>query len=116
MNARLRFPASVAGKTTNAIALCIALWSGIAIADSDDHDTDHERARKLQEAGEILPLERILDAARRVHPGGKILEIEFEEKKSRRFYELEVLTTEGVVHEMYFDAQTGELIKTKKEK
>ena len=77
-------------------------------------DEDHEAARRLKQAREILPLEQILDKAGTTHPG-RILEVELEREEGRYIYELEVLTDDNVVWELKYDARSGELIETEKE-
>lgn len=77
-------------------------------------DDDHDRAKRLKEAGEILPLERIVEMAKKDHPG-RLLEAELEEKKGRFIYELELLDKEGIVWELKYDAKSGELLKEKRE-
>ncbi|MCC6543575.1 MAG: PepSY domain-containing protein [Nitrospirae bacterium] len=76
---------------------------------------DHERARRLKESGDILPLEEIIKKSGSEHPG-RILEVELEEKENRLIYELEILDKKGVVWKLYFDARTGELLKRKEDK
>lgn len=76
---------------------------------------DHDEARKLKEAGEILPLETVLQNARALHPG-QVLEVELEDKRSGYIYEVELLDEQGRVWEMKFDAHTGELLRKKREK
>lgn len=75
----------------------------------------HQRAKRLKEAGDILPLEKIIERAREKYTG-TVLETELEEKKGRMIYEIELLERNGVVREMKFDARTGELLKIKEEK
>ncbi len=77
-------------------------------------DEDHEAARRLKQAGEILPLEQVLDKAGATHPG-RVLEVELEREKGRYIYELEVLTDENIVWELKYDARSGALIETEKE-
>ncbi len=86
------------------------LTPGLAQADSD-----HELARELKQAGNILALEQILDKVQQLHPG-HVLEVELEKKQQRYIYEIETVDTKGNVWEMQFDAKTGELLKSKKEK
>lgn len=88
--------------------LALAITS--AIASEDDHD----HAKRLVETGDILPLEPLIEQARQLHPG-RILEVELENKRGRRIYEIELVDSEGIVWEMKFDAQTGELLKTERE-
>ena len=71
---------------------------------------DHEEARRLQQAGAILPLEIIIEKAQAIHPG-RILEVELEEKHDRYYYEIELLDKNGRVWEMKFDSKTGQLLK-----
>jgi len=75
---------------------------------------DHDIARELKQAGDILPLEQILEKVKHLHPG-HILEVELEKKEQRYIYEIETVDTKGNVWEMQFDAKTGELLKTEKE-
>ena len=49
------------------------------------------------------------------YPGSKLLEAELEEKHDVYIYEVELLTTEGVVRELDLDAATGELLKDKED-
>ncbi len=79
--------------------LCLAC---VATARADDH----ERIRELVEAGRILPLERILEQARRRLPG-RVLETELETRQGRYVYEIEILDRDGHVRELLFDARTG---------
>ena len=79
------------------------------LADDDSHD-----AARLSKAGEILPLEKILEYARAEHRG-KVLETELERKQGRYVYEVELLDEQGVVWEVKLDAKTGAVIKTKRD-
>lgn len=85
------------------------ILSNAAIA-SDDHET----ARRLSEAGEILPLETILEHAQQQQPG-RVIEVEFEKRRQQYVYEIEILNTKGVVWELELDAQTGQLLERKQE-
>jgi len=71
-------------------------------------------ARKLSDAGIILPLEKIVAAARAVKPG-EILETELERKHGRYVYEVEILDARGQVWEVKLDAKTGKLIAVESE-
>lgn len=75
---------------------------------------DHEAARALVESGDILPLETILDAATQRFPG-RLLEAELEREDGALVYELEILTEQGRVLELQFDARDGSLIKVEQE-
>jgi len=75
---------------------------------------DHDEAKQLVDSGEILALEVILLKARKIHKG-KVLDVELEMKDNRKIYEVELLTTDGIVFELKFDARTGKHISTEKE-
>jgi uncharacterized membrane protein YkoI len=49
------------------------------------------------------------------YPGAKLLEAELEEKHDVYVYEVELLTTEGLVRELDLDATTGQLLKDKED-
>jgi uncharacterized membrane protein YkoI len=74
----------------------------------------HDDARALSQAGDIRPLEQILELAQRVHPG-RTLEAELERKGERYIYEIKIVDPQGTVWEMKYDARTGELLKDKKD-
>ena len=78
-------------------------------------DDDHNRARSLKEAGEILPLEQVIEKAKKERPG-RLLEAELKEKEGRFIYELELLDEKGVVWELKYDAKSGRLLKTKQDR
>ena len=77
-------------------------------------DDDHDEAKRLVESGEILALKVILQKVREVQEG-KVLEVEFEEKNGKNIYEIELLSPNGTVFELKFDAQTGKHLSTKEE-
>lgn len=95
---------------TGAIITFLMTGAGSAFAEET-----YQRAKRLKDAGEILPLEKILEKAKRRYPG-RVLETEFEESKGRYIYELEILDKEGVVREIKFDARTGDLLKMEKKR
>lgn len=67
-------------------------------------------AKRLSEAGVILPLEEILAAVRKAKPG-EVLETELERKGQGYVYEIEILDARGQVWEVELDAKTGKLIE-----
>lgn len=97
-------------KVTLLVVLVLMRFHGAAPADDD-----HDRAKRLKEAGEILSLEQVVEKAKKDHPG-QLLEAELEEKKGRLIYELELLDEEGIVWELKYDAKSGELLKEKQER
>jgi len=77
-------------------------------------DEDYIEARQLHDSGKILPLESILKRVRQIHPG-KILEIELDREHGKIVYEVEILTKNGIVKEVYIDAETGEILFSKED-
>jgi len=75
---------------------------------------DHIEASRLRNSGEILPLEVMLENVRQSYPG-KILEVELKKEHDRLIYEVEILSEDGVVTEVYIDARTGKLLFAKEE-
>ena len=75
---------------------------------------EHDEVRSLQQRGAILPLQQILERARRYHEG-RVLETELEQKGERYIYEIELVDDQGQVWELKFDAASGELLKEKQE-
>lgn len=133
----LRFPAMVAGMTdkmpdiismailsytlsmkritlANFIAIIILIMSLSFILPAAIAGNDHLEARQLQAAGNILPLQQLLDIIRENHPG-TVLELELEHKGKRVIYEVEILGKDGQVTKLYIDAQTAEIIRSKKD-
>jgi uncharacterized membrane protein YkoI len=77
------------------------------------HD-DHVEARRLLDAGEILPLESILKKVRERLPG-TVLEVKLETEDDVIVYELELLGNDGVVREIYINAKTGDILSSKED-
>ena len=71
-------------------------------------------ARKLLEQGKVLPLEIIIVESRK-YKDGRILEVELEKHRQKLVYEIELITKDGIVWELYFDAETGQLLKSKQD-
>lgn len=92
------------------LALILALLASPAWADRADHD----RARRALEAGEILPLSEILQAAEATHPG-RVIELELERDDGRWIYEMELVTRDGRIYEMEIDAATGTVLEIERE-
>ncbi|MGD2083254.1 MAG: PepSY domain-containing protein [Chromatiales bacterium] len=93
-----------------AIGLLLALLALPALPALADHD----EARRLLDSGEILPLETVLERARR-HTPGDILDVELDEEHGRHIYEILLLDAGGRVWELELDAATGELIEREEE-
>ncbi|HXH04413.1 MAG TPA: PepSY domain-containing protein [Candidatus Competibacteraceae bacterium] len=88
--------------------LVLAAFASSALA-----GLDHERIRDLRAAGEILPLETILEHYRSTYPDGRILETELEQEDGVLVYELYILGDDGEVRELEYDARSGVLLRVK---
>ncbi len=77
---------------------------------------DHDEARRLKEAGAILPLEQVLAKAREAHSGGRVIEAELEHKRGRYIYEIKLVDEQDRVLKLKYDARSGELIKRERER
>ncbi|MFZ1415808.1 MAG: PepSY domain-containing protein [Defluviicoccus sp.] len=83
-------------------------------------DSDHERARQAVADGRILPLSAIAERAIATF-GGTVLDVEYEDDdddrgedrrrgKTQR-YEVKLLTADGRILKLDYDAATGALIR-----
>jgi uncharacterized membrane protein YkoI len=86
----------------------------LAVLPSGLAQEDHERAKQLKDAGEIIPLEKILATVRKEQLG-RLLEVELQNKQGRLIYEVEIVDAHGVVWYLYYDARQGTLLHTKKD-
>ena len=71
--------------------------------------SDHDRARKALEAGEILPLRAVLEKVDRDTPG-QVMEVELERKNGRWIYEIKLLRPGGALVKLQVDASDGSII------
>jgi len=74
---------------------------------------DHEHARELVAAGKIVSIEIIVQNI--PYKNSRLLEMELESENDKLVYELELLTGDGVVRELKFDAKTGKLLTDEKD-
>lgn len=96
------------------LLFCLSLAAQADDAPPDhapDHAPDHDRARAAVEAGRGQPLGRLLNKVAAGHPG-KVLQVELEDESGRLFYEVKLLTPDGTVQELHYDAATLELVRT----
>ena len=78
---------------------------GMALA---DEPADHERARRALEAGEVMPLRKVLEQVERDYPG-EVLEVELEREDGAWVYEIKLIRKGGDVLELELDARDGSL-------
>ena len=74
--------------------------------------SDHDRARRAVEEGRILPLKEILARAQGAYPG-QVIEAELEDEDGMVVYEIKLLTADGRLMKLSYNAATGELLKTR---
>lgn len=91
------------------IAFFLAALIACGSAGADD---DHDRARRAVEEGRILPLKDILAMAESAYPG-QLIEAELDDEHGSIIYEIKILTRDGRVVKLLYDARTGELLKAK---
>jgi uncharacterized membrane protein YkoI len=95
------------------LVVAAALLPGVrADAHDHDHDHDHDAARLAVERGEIKPLAELLALVRDKLPG-EIAGVEIERKHQRWMYEFHVVDKSGRLFEVYVDALTGDIRKTR---
>jgi uncharacterized membrane protein YkoI len=87
------------------------LTIGYADSASDDHNT----AKWLKDAGNIMPLAKILEAVTSLRPG-RVLEVELRDEQGRPVYHVELVDAQGMVWYLRFDAMQGTLLRTQQEK
>ena len=82
--------------------------------DDDFATGEYDEVRRLRQRGDILPLESILQKARRQRHG-RVLESDLQQKHGRYIYNLELVDDKGHVWEMELDAATGEVLENERE-
>lgn len=87
-------------------ALCLAVVGQVAA-----RDLSQDEALKLRQDGTILSSRMFIERALERHPKARLLELELEEKYGRYIYEVELLTAQGQVRELKFDATSGDLLE-----
>ncbi len=88
----------------------VILAAVLGMAAVTGSEEDHEEARRLRDAGEVLPLAQILARVQAHHPG-RVLEAELEREDGRLVYEIELLGPEGTVRELKVDAASGRVLE-----
>jgi len=76
---------------------------------------DHDRAKALHDSGKILPLENVIEKAKKDRPG-RVVETELEQKGERYVYEIKLLDEQGRLWELKYDAVTGKQLKEERER
>jgi uncharacterized membrane protein YkoI len=88
------------------VALVLACAAAVG---ADDH---HDRAKKAREAGQIVPLQAILDQVQAEFTGSPI-EIDLEDDDGPLIYQIKLLTPAGAIVKLEYDARDGRLLRVK---
>lgn len=97
-------------KRTSA-TLMLSLALGLAVPHGVARDLDQDEALRLRREGVIMPFEQLMQKLGEQYPGSTLLEAELEEEDGLLIYEVEILTSSGVVREMELDARDGRVLK-----
>ncbi|MDD2808920.1 PepSY domain-containing protein [Rhodoferax sp.] len=96
--------------------LCAAVLLMASGHGHTDSDHDHDRARQALEAGEVLPLHKILERVHKEVPG-EVLDVELDRDNDHGAvswtYKIKVLRQGGDRVKLKIDARTGRLISRK---
>ena len=88
----------------------------VCVAGLCQADTDHDRARRALEAGEILPLATVLQRVERDH-AGQVFDVELDREKdadsARWVYKIKLLRPGGALVKLKIDGRDGSLIDQK---
>jgi uncharacterized membrane protein YkoI len=95
-----------------AVLAVSALVLPLAPMAAGDDKSDHDRAREALKRGEVLPLRDIVARAEAAFPG-RLLEVELEDEDGDIVYDIELLSPDGRLIELLYDARTGTLLKAK---
>ena len=88
-------------------ALLLAGLLGLSAAQADN---DHDRARAALRAGEVLPLQVVLQRVQVEYPG-RVLGIKLEREDGRWIYEVKLLDPSGQLNKLELDAATGAVLR-----
>ena len=89
----------------------LAVLLAVLTFTSSARELDQDEALRMRREGLILPLEQLLQVALARHPGAVLLEAELEEEDDQLVYEVELVTSTGVVRELELHAVTGAVLK-----
>ena len=79
---------------------------------SRERDSDHNRARDAVSAGDVLPLQQIMQRLGRRYPG-RLLDADLKQNRQGRWiYRLKLLAPGDQVHRLIVDAQSGRVLQS----
>ena len=87
------------------LGLCVGAWA----AEQKPVSSDQDRARAALEAGRVAPLQSILDKVAEEF-AGKMIQVELEDNGRTLSYEVKLLTDDGRVIELRYDARSAALL------
>lgn len=93
-------------------AVWFAVSSLLPAQAGERRDHDHDRARAALQAGEVMPLQKVLETLQRSHPG-EVLEVELEHENGRWVYEFKLLQSGGRLVRLDVDARTAAVLRTR---
>lgn len=103
-----------------AFAGAVALYNGWQPLDNNrpagmryEESAEHEDSREHNALQGGVALDQLVEQLR--SEGFKVLEVEKERKHGRQVYEMELLDGQGHVYKRYYDADTGEMLKNKRD-
>ena len=97
-------------RTRWACALLLAGLLGLSVAQADN---DHDRARAALRAGEVLPLQVVLQRVQVEYPG-RVLGIKLEREDGRWIYEVKLLDPSGQLNKLELNAATGAVLRLRR--
>ena len=89
---------------------CLVILFLTVVSQVSARDLSQDQALKLRKEGKVLSSQTFIERALERHPKARLLELELEEKHGRYVYEVELLTVQGQVRELKFDASSGGLL------
>lgn len=95
------------------VMLLAALLLLLPVRSATAHDLDHRHALEMSRQGRIVPAQQLLAQALVHYPQARLLGMKLTHKKNGYIYKMQLLTRDGEVHKLYFDAESGELLRNK---
>jgi uncharacterized membrane protein YkoI len=78
-----------------------------------EESREHDEYRQHNAVTGTVALDQLVEQLRA--EGYKVLEVEKERKHGRQVYEMELLDGQGHVYKRYYDADSGEMLKNKRD-
>lgn len=75
------------------------------------HHQEHDNILRMREQGTIVPAQQLLNQALALYPNSHLLEMDLKSKKNRYIYKMLLLTRDGEIRKLYFDAESGQQLQ-----